>query len=64
MLTLRLPPELEKRLVKFARRTGQSKSRLAREAVIARIDDLERKYLPRRRTRRSAAKTRNGRPTD
>ena len=45
MLTIRLPPDIEARLEKLARRTGHSKSYLARQAVVAYFDDLEDIYL-------------------
>ncbi len=45
MLTIRLPPSVEKRIEKLARRTGQSKSFYVREAVIQHLDDLEDLYL-------------------
>jgi predicted DNA-binding protein len=59
MLTLRLSPEVEKRLEKFALLSGQSKSSVARQAIIARIGDLEKAYGSRKRGKR-VAKT----PTD
>jgi RHH-type rel operon transcriptional repressor/antitoxin RelB len=52
MLTLRLPPELENRLMKVARMTGQTKGLIAREAIITHLDDLEEAYLPRRLSKR------------
>lgn len=41
MLALRLPPELEARLDALAKKSGRTKSSLAREAVIDHIEDLE-----------------------
>jgi RHH-type rel operon transcriptional repressor/antitoxin RelB len=41
MFTLRLPPDLEARLDAMARKTGRSKSSLAREAVVEHIGGLE-----------------------
>jgi RHH-type transcriptional regulator, rel operon repressor / antitoxin RelB len=45
MLVIHLPPSIEKRLEKFAKRTGKSKASLAREAVMSGIEDLEDIYL-------------------
>ena len=45
MLALRLPTDLEKRLERLAKRTGRTKTYYAREAIIERLDDLERIYL-------------------
>ena len=45
MLTLRLPPEIEKRLDALAKRTGRSKSYYAREAILEHLADLEDVYL-------------------
>jgi RHH-type rel operon transcriptional repressor/antitoxin RelB len=45
MLTVRLPCDLEKRLVMVARRTGLTKTRFAREAILRHIDDIEDYYL-------------------
>jgi len=41
MLAVRLDPDLEARLDAVARRTGRSKSYLAREALRERIEELE-----------------------
>lgn len=41
MLAVRLDPELEARLTAVAKRMGRSKSHLAREALIDRIEELE-----------------------
>ena len=49
MLALRLPPELEARLSDLAKRTGQAKSTLAREAMLMHLDELEDAYLARER---------------
>ena len=49
MLTLRLPPEIEKRLDTLAKKTGRSKSYYAREAILRQIEDIEDYYLARRR---------------
>ncbi len=49
MLALDLTPKLEERLDALARKAGQSKSALAREAVIAYLEDLEDGYLAQER---------------
>ncbi|HZI96213.1 MAG TPA: DUF6290 family protein [Actinomycetales bacterium] len=45
MLALRLPPEVEERLERLARRTGRTKSFYAREAILDHLEDLEDLYL-------------------
>ena len=50
-LTIRLDPKLEKALDRVAKRTGQSKSAIAREALrrqvaVARFRELRKKALP------------------
>jgi len=45
MLAIRLPPSIEKRLERLARRTGRSKTYYAREAILEHLDDLEDLYL-------------------
>jgi RHH-type rel operon transcriptional repressor/antitoxin RelB len=45
MLTVKLPKSIEKRLEKLARRTGRSKSYLAREAILDHLEDFEDIYL-------------------
>ena len=45
MLALRLPPQIEARLVALAKRTGRSKTYYAIEAITDHIDDLEDIYL-------------------
>jgi RHH-type rel operon transcriptional repressor/antitoxin RelB len=52
MLALRLPPEVEKRLERLARRTGRTKSFYAREAILRHLEDLEDFHLAERRLRR------------
>ncbi len=49
MLAIRLPPEIEERLEKLAKRTGRTKSFYAREAILEYIDDLEDLYLAEKR---------------
>lgn len=44
MLAIRLPPSIEKRLEKLARRTGRTKSFYVREAILEHLDDLEDLY--------------------
>ena len=45
MLAIRLPPEIEKRLEKLAKRTGRTKTYYAREAILQHLEDLEDIYL-------------------
>lgn len=45
MLTLRLPPDIEKRLEDLARKTGRTKSFFAREAILEHLEDLEDTFL-------------------
>ena len=52
MLALRLPPALEKRLDRLAKRTGRTKSFYAREAIMRHIEDLEDYHIAQRRLRR------------
>jgi RHH-type transcriptional regulator, rel operon repressor / antitoxin RelB len=56
MLTLRLPPEIEKRLDTLAKKTGRSKSYYAREAILRQIEDIEDYYLARRRLVRGGSR--------
>ncbi len=49
MLTLRLPPEIEKRLEDLAAKTGRTKSFYAREAILAQLDDFEDVSIARQR---------------
>ncbi len=41
MLTLRLPPELEKRLNRLAKRTGRPKAFYAKQAISEYLDERE-----------------------
>lgn len=41
MLALRLPKEIEDRLATLAKRTGRTKSHVARMAIIEQMDDIE-----------------------
>jgi RHH-type rel operon transcriptional repressor/antitoxin RelB len=52
MLALRLPPEIEQRLARLAKKTGRTKSFYAREAILRHLEDLEDYHLAERRLRR------------
>ena len=52
MLAIRLPPAIEKRLIKLARRTGRTKSFYVREAIMRHLEDLEDIYLAERTLQR------------
>ncbi|MBS0193447.1 MAG: TraY domain-containing protein [Proteobacteria bacterium] len=56
MLAIRLPPEIEERLVELAQRTGRTKTFYAREAIERHIEDLEDIYL----AEKELAKVRSG----
>jgi RHH-type rel operon transcriptional repressor/antitoxin RelB len=45
MLSIRLDPDIERRLSDLARLTGRTKSYYARELIEGNIDDLEDRYL-------------------
>lgn len=45
MIAVRLPPAVEKRLERLARRTGRSKTFYVREAILQHLEDLEDYYL-------------------
>jgi len=45
MLSIRLGPEIERRLAELARRTGRTKSYYARELIEGNLEDLEDRYL-------------------
>ena len=45
MLAIRLPPAIEKRLARLAKRTGRTKTYYAREAILRHLEDLEDVYL-------------------
>jgi RHH-type rel operon transcriptional repressor/antitoxin RelB len=49
VLAIRLPPEIEERLQKLARKTGRTKTFYAREAIVEHLDDLEVLYLAEKR---------------
>jgi predicted DNA-binding protein len=44
MLSIQLDPEIERRLLELAKRTGQSESACARELIEEHIEDLEDRY--------------------
>ena len=50
MLTIRLPIDLESRLIDLADKIGTSQTAIVREAIISQIDSLENKYLLREAT--------------
>jgi RHH-type rel operon transcriptional repressor/antitoxin RelB len=41
MLAVRLPPSIEKRLERLARRTGRTKTYYVRQAILEHLEDLE-----------------------
>ena len=45
MLSIRLDPDIERRLSELAKRTGRTKSYYARELIEENIEDLEDRYL-------------------
>ena len=45
MIAIRLPPSIEKRLERLARRTGRTKTFYARQAILEYLDDMEDLYL-------------------
>lgn len=45
MLAIRLPPEIEERLARLAKRTGRTKTWYARAAILEYLDDMEDLYL-------------------
>ena len=53
MLTVRLPEPIEQRLAALARKTGRTKTTLAREAILEYIEDLEDFYLAEARARKN-----------
>jgi RHH-type rel operon transcriptional repressor/antitoxin RelB len=56
MLTLRLPPEIEQRLDALAKKTGRSKSWIAREAILRHIEEIEDIYLAHHRAQRGRSR--------
>lgn len=45
MLSVRLPEELEQRLEALAKATGRSKTYYVREALVAKLEDMEDLYI-------------------
>lgn len=45
MLAIRLPAEIEARLVDLATKTGRTKTFYPKEAILEHLDELEDKYL-------------------
>ena len=45
MLSIRLNPDIERRLSELAKRTGRTKTYYARELIEVNIEDLEDRYL-------------------
>ena len=44
MVVLRLPPDIEQRLIALAKKTGKTKPYYAREAILRHIEDMEDAY--------------------
>lgn len=56
MITLRLPPDIEERLEKLAKKKGKSKTHCARQAIVDLLQDEE-------DIRIAASRMKKGRPT-
>lgn len=54
MLAIRLPEDIERRLVKLAAKTGCTKTYVAREAILEHFDEIEAKYLANDRLKKKA----------
>jgi RHH-type transcriptional regulator, rel operon repressor / antitoxin RelB len=54
MLTVRLSPDIERRLNALARRAGRAKSHLVREAIERYLEDLEDEHLANHRLARQS----------
>jgi len=54
MLAIRLDPDIENRLERFAKRTGRTKTFYVREAIFPHLEDLEDVYLATQRLERPA----------
>ena len=52
MLSIRLNPDIDRRLSKLARRTGRTKSYYVRELIESNMEDLEDRYLAEARLER------------
>ncbi len=57
MIAVRLPPAVEKRLERLARKTGRSKTFYVREALLRHLEDLEDYYLTLQRLEHKLAGT-------
>lgn len=45
MLSIRLDPEIERRLEELAEATGRTKSHYAREAILKHLEEMEDRYI-------------------
>jgi RHH-type rel operon transcriptional repressor/antitoxin RelB len=45
MLSIRLDPDIERRLEDLAKTTGRTKSHYAREAILSHLDEMEDRYI-------------------
>ena len=45
MMSVRLNPDIEKRLERLAKRTGRTKSYYVREALLEHLDEMEDRYI-------------------
>ena len=45
MLSVRLDPDMERRLEELAESTGRTKSHYVREALLAHLDEMEDRYI-------------------
>jgi RHH-type rel operon transcriptional repressor/antitoxin RelB len=61
MLSIRLDPDIERRLNELARLTGRTKSYYARELIEGNIEDLEDRYLAEARLEKRRASLTSGR---
>ena len=52
MLSIRLDPDIERRLSELAKRTGRTKTSYARELIEGNIEDLEDRFLAQARMER------------
>ncbi|MDT0635187.1 type II toxin-antitoxin system RelB family antitoxin [Spectribacter hydrogenooxidans] len=55
MLAIRLPRDIEERLIRLAEKTGRTKTYYVREAILEHIEDLEDTYLAEERLKASDA---------
>ena len=56
MLSIRLDPDLERRLGELARATGRTKSHYVREAILAHLEEMEDRYIAIERLERPAGR--------